>query len=134
MLSNRTRMNIQKLTKWFGIILLAVGILGFIPPLAPEGKLLGIFQIDTIHNVIHVLTGLVALFSAGSAASARGYFKIFGIVYALVTVIGFIDGESILGIFSINGADNILHLLITAVALYLGFSGPKPTVQSVNNM
>jgi hypothetical protein len=119
-------MNIQKAAKWFGIIFVLLGILGFVPGLTADGHLLGIFDVDTVHNVIHLLSGIVALFCAGSASAAKSYFKIFGVIYGLVTIIGFTNGASIFGIFSTNAADNVLHLLITVVALYLGFSGPKP--------
>jgi len=118
-------MNIQKAAKWFGIIILVVGILGFVPGLTPDGHLLGIFHVDTIHNIIHILTGIVALLSTGSDGAARGFFKLFGIVYGLVTIIGFVQGTTVLGIFGINMADNVLHLLITALSLYFGFTGPK---------
>lgn len=123
-------MNIQKAAKWFGIVLLLVGIIGFIPGLTPDGKILGIFEVNTLHNIIHVLTGLVALFSAGSEDAARNYFRIFGIVYALVTVIGLIQGTTVLGLIPVNAADNILHIAITIFALSLGFSGPKSMVKS----
>jgi hypothetical protein len=118
-------MNTQKAAKWFGIIFVLIGVLGFIPGITSDGYLLGIFEVDTVHNVIHLLSGIIALFCANNMGAAKGYFKIFGVVYALVTIMGFLDGTSILGIFSVNGADNILHLLIAAVALYIGFSGPK---------
>jgi hypothetical protein len=121
-------MNIQKATKWFGIIFVLLGILGFVPGITTDGHLLGIFDVDTVHNVIFLLSGVIALFCAGSASTAKSYFKIFGVIYGLVTIIGFVNGASILGIFSVNAADNVLHLIITVVALYLGFSGPKPMV------
>jgi hypothetical protein len=44
-------------------------------------------------------------------------------VYALVTVVGFVQGNTVLGILPVNLADNFLHLVIAAVSLYLGF-GP----------
>lgn len=124
-MGNPNIMNTQKAAKWFGIIFLVIGVLGFVGPLAPGGKLLGIFAVDAVHNIIHILSGLVALFLAGSAKGARSYFQIFGIVYALVTILGLFGSGSILGIFVVNGADNILHLIIAVLALYLGFSGSK---------
>jgi hypothetical protein len=55
------------------------------------------------------------------------YFQLFGIVYALVTVLGFVvgSGHYVLGIIPVNTADNFLHLGITIVTLYLGF-GYRP--------
>jgi hypothetical protein len=118
-------MNTQKAAQWLGIILIVIGILGFIPGATTDGRLLGILEVDTVHNGIHLLSGIIALICARSASAAKGYLKAFGVVYALVTLVGFLDGSSIFDIFSVNGAGNILHLLIAAVALYIGFSGPK---------
>ena len=119
-------MNIQKAAKWFGIVFIAIGILGFVPGITSNGHLLGIFGVDTVHNVIHLLSGIVALLCAGSASAAKTYFKVFGVVYGLVTILGFMSGTSVLGIFMVNGADNVLHLLIAVIALALGFGGSKP--------
>lgn len=106
----------------FGIVLTLIGLLGFVPALAPDDKLLGIFEVDTLHNLVHLASGLVALgaWVAGSGA-AKLYFQAFGIVYGLVAVIGFIQGDTVLGLILVNLADNLLHVLITAAALYLGF-------------
>ena len=115
----------------FGIVMLVIGILGFVPAVntaGPSGTsytlLLGIFAINPLHNVIHLATGAVALAAGlyGSGAYARMYFLVFGIVYALVTLIGvtgllFDSHGSLLGIVPINGADNVLHLAITVLAL-----------------
>ena len=115
----------------FGIVMLVIGILGFVPAVntaGPSGTsytlLLGIFAINPLHNVIHLATGASALAAGlyGSGAYARMYFLVFGIVYALITLIGvtgilFDSHGSLLGIVPINGADNVLHLAITVLSL-----------------
>lgn len=115
----------------FGIIMLVIGVLGFIPAVNTAGPagtsytlLLGIFAINPLHNVIHLATGAVALAAGlyGDGVYARMYFLVFGIVYTLITVIGvtglFFDSHgSLLGIVPINGADNVLHLAIAVLSL-----------------
>lgn len=106
-----------------GAVLTLVGILGFIPGLAPSGNLLGIFAIDPLHNVIHILSGVVGLAAAFTAGAkyARLYAGVFGVVYGLVTIIGFIQGTTVLGLIHVNLADNVLHLLITVASLGVFF-------------
>jgi hypothetical protein len=107
----------------FGLAFLLIGILGFVPAASPNGLLLGIFHVNLIHNVIHLITGAIALWTGlqGTVAT-RYFFQYFGIIYAIVTVLGFIYGEKdILGLIANNAADNWLHLIIAAVSLYLGF-------------
>ena len=116
-------MNTQKAAKWFGWIILVVGILGFIPGIVTSsGLLLGIFQVDPMHNLVHILTGLIALFCVGSLGSSKTFFKIFGIIYAIVTILGLAMHGMVLGMM-MNMADTILHLVITLFALYYGFRG-----------
>lgn len=116
---------LQKILVVFGFIFLAIGILGFIPAAAPNGMLLGLFHVNVVHNLIHLLTGIVALFVGYSNYgydTPRMFFKIFGIIYALVAVLGIWYGDSpILGVVANNMADVILHFVIAAVSLYLGF-------------
>lgn len=110
----------------FGVVFLLIGILGFVPGITTEeGMLLGIFHVDTIHNIVHILTGLIALAVMKKEAAAKTFFKVFGVIYGLVTIIGFIQGDTVLGIFTVNAADNILHLVVAAIALYVGFMGGK---------
>ena len=118
-------MNTQKAAKVFGWIILIVGVISFIPGIVSStGLLLGIFAVDPIHNVIHILTGLLALFSAGSFTASKSFFKIFGIVYLIVTLLGLFTG-TVLNLFAVNMADNVLHIVITLFALYYGFRGEK---------
>jgi hypothetical protein len=116
--------NIAKLyAQVAGVALTAVGILGFVPALAPDGNLLGIFAINATHNVVHLLSGIVGL-AAGFLAGgqyARWYAGVFGVVYGLVTVIGFIQVTTVLGIIPVNLADNLLHTAIAVVSLAVFF-------------
>lgn len=107
----------------FGIIMTIIGILGFIPEMTPNGLLGGIFRVNPPHNWIHILTGVVSLICGiNSERASRLFFQVFGIIYGLVAIMGFFYGEEpILGIIAHNMADTILHLIITAFSLYLGF-------------
>jgi hypothetical protein len=44
-----------------GVILTVIGILGFIPALAPNGDLFGLFAIDPVHNLVHLVSGLTGI-------------------------------------------------------------------------
>jgi hypothetical protein len=107
----------------FGIVFLVAGVLGFVPAVTTDGMLLGIFHVNTVHNVVHLLSGAVALWAGmTSVSNARLYFRVFGIVYGLVAVLGFVSGdEPILGLIANNAADNWLHVAIAVVSLWLGF-------------
>ncbi len=59
----------------FGIVFLAIGILGFVPSItAPDANgmpmLLGIFHVNTLHNIVHLASGAVALLCGMSGAGA----------------------------------------------------------------
>lgn len=114
--------SLTKSVTWvLGIALTLTGIAGFFV----DGTLL-VFQVDTVHNIIHVLSGVVAIAAASSSESySRMYLIVFGLVYGVVTVVGFVNGGDILGIFRVNDADNYLHAAIAVVCLGVGFGGKK---------
>ena len=109
-----------------GVVFLLIGILGFVPAFVSDSKLLGIFQVNGIHNAVHLLSGIAFLAASQRTDWSSMLFKIMGVVYALVTVLGFIagDGGSILGLIPVNTNDNFLHLVLSAAFLYLGFGVP----------
>ncbi len=112
-------MSASKLTKWLGIIFLAIGVLGFVPGITSGGMLLGIFSVDTMHNLVHVITGILALVFATS--SPKMFLKIFGIVYLIIAILGFVStGGVVLGMM-MNMADNLLHVVVALVSLMFGF-------------
>ena len=108
----------------FGVVFLAVGILGFVPAVTKDQMLLGIFHVNPAHNCVHLLSGVVALICGmAGVGAARLYFKIFGLVYGAVAVLGFLNpGDTmLLGLISNNTATTWLHVVIAAVSLIIGF-------------
>jgi len=123
----------------FGASLLLAGILGFFYTAdfgtgddASRDALIGVFDVNGWHNVVHILSGILGLALARSWRGAKLYAWGFGLTYLVVTVWGFVigDGESILGLIPINTADNFLHLAIAVlgvVAAIASPSAPAPT-------
>lgn len=112
---------IKKFTLGLGILFLAVGILGIIT--GGHNHNLIIFGVNMSHNMAHVLSGLLAVAAAlTSLKAAKWYCLIFGVVYGLVTLAGFININQAVTLLNLNMADNFLHLGITSACLYFGFT------------
>lgn len=110
---------VRVLAYLFGLVLLIIGILGFMPAFTPNGLLLGYFAINDMHNILHVVTGVIALVLAMDSIYSRWFFRIFGLIYLVIGVIGFWHPE-MMGFMTMNGADNVLHTVIGVVALLIG--------------
>jgi len=111
-----------------GLSLLLAGILGFIVDSNFDtgngingGKLLSIFEVNGIHNLVHVASGLLLLAASPKRASAKTIAIAFGLVYGVVTIIGLIDGKDVLGLIPVNSADNVLHIALSVLGLVAGF-------------
>ncbi len=107
-----------------GAVFIVLGLIGFV-----NDPILGIFDVDMLHNLIHLISGVLALvFASQGEPQARRFALILGVVYGLVTILGFMTGAGkILGLVSVNGADNILHLVLTVVFLIVGLKKPAMT-------
>ena len=109
-----------------GTVLLLAGIIGFFYNASftsdetDRDALFGILDVNGWHNVVHVVTGLATL--AFARIAPRLWAGVFGVVYLLVAVWGFIvgDGDSILSILPVNTEDNILHVILglSGLAVY----------------
>jgi Domain of unknown function (DUF4383) len=109
-----------------GVALLLAGILGFFADSSFEtgdgiqgDRFLG-FEVNAIHNLIHVASGLLLLAASPRRGSARAIALGFGLVYGVVAIIGLIDGEDVLGLIPINSADNLLHIALAALGVITG--------------
>src|SRR5438046_468777 len=52
---------LKKIAIAFGIVFIVVGLVGFVSAVTPDGKLLGYFEVNAAHNVVHIATGIVAV-------------------------------------------------------------------------
>ena len=122
---NSTNRNMTKtLATLFGVVFLLIGVLGFVPSITKDEMLFGIFHVNMAHNVVHLLSGAIALWAGmTSIGASRIYFRVFGVVYGLVAVLGFMTPEGpVLGMVSNNPADTYLHVGIALVSLIAGFA------------
>ena len=108
-----------------GIAFVLLGVTGFVPAWTPGGNLLGVFAVDAPRNALHFATGIFGLgMGAAGAPQAASYFRIVGIVYAVLTAAGLLlvrTGE-LMGM-ALNQADLLLQAGIASFALVLGFVG-----------
>ena len=113
------------ITWLLGVIFIVIGVLGFV-----TGSPLIVFEVDSVHNVVHLLSGVIALICAAVGYKAsKGYLIVFGLSYGLVSALGFLRDGDILGLLHMNTMDNYLHLGISVVALFTGlFSSPEEEV------
>ncbi len=106
-----------------GAALLLAGIAGFIVDATfdtgggIDGDKLIAFEVNGWHNIVHIASGIVLLASSAKRASAKTVALLFGIVYGAVSIIGLVDGETVLGLLPVNPADNILHIALSAVGI-----------------
>ncbi len=111
----------------FGAVYVVVGLLGFavtsgVGFIATEGGLLlGVFQVNPLHNIAHILIG-GALLVAGlaSAAAAKAVNTTIGAVYLLLGIAGFFLAGTAANILALNTADHFLHLASAIVLLGVG--------------
>jgi hypothetical protein len=119
-----------------GVVFVLVGILGFVPGITNHygdlsfaghgsgAKLLGIFQVSILHNIVHLLFGVAGI-AAGraTASSARGYLVGGGVIYLVLWIYGLvIDAGSKANFVPVNNADNWLHLLLGIAMIGLGLA------------
>ena len=116
-----------------GVAFIVAGLAGFFPtPADPPagltqthgfGHALGLLPVNTLHNVVHLLFGVMGILaSRGSLMSARGYAQFVAVAYGLLTVLGLLPAtNTTFGLIPIYGNDVILHVVIAAAAAYFGF-------------
>jgi hypothetical protein len=129
----------------FAIAFAIVGIVGFMPspppPDAPaltlahgHGLALGMFPVNTLHNIVHLLFAVLGLAAWGSG-HARGYFQLLAVSYALLAVLGLNAAtNTTFGLIPIWGADVYLHAVVAIGAFYFGFVHGSVDVHSHHGM
>jgi hypothetical protein len=118
------------LTLVLGILFTWVGFFGFFVSLSMTAGILFVFDVDLIHNLIHLVTGLLALFATFTETTfaewSRLFNRIFGVIYLILGIAGlfpalYLDGR-LLCITHVNAADNVLHIVVGLVACIVGYA------------
>ncbi len=126
-----------------GVVYLLVGIMGFVPGLvqpprnggdliieAGHGRLLGLFPINVVHNIVHLAIGAWGLLGSRSHPGAVTFARGLTILYALLAVMGLIPVlNTMFGLAPLYSHDVWLHAGTALVAAYFGF-GPPARVTS----
>ncbi len=132
---NQTRQGspVQKAAVLVGAVFLLVGVLGFIPGITTDydsleaagheshAKLLGIFQVSVLHNIVHLLFGAAGIALARTASTARAFLIGGGVVYLVLWLYGLvIDKTSQANFVPLNTADDWLHFVLGLGMIALG--------------
>ena len=115
------------------MVFLLVGILGFVPGITTNSgdlefmghdsgaKLLGLFQVSILHNVVHLLFGVAGILMSRTDSGARSYLVGGGVVYLVLWIYGLvIDQASAANFVPVNTADNWLHFVLGVGMIGLG--------------
>ena len=114
-------------------VFLLVGVLGFIPGITSdystmsfaghgsEAKLLGVFQVSVLHNIVHLLFGIAGFAMARTVSGARLYLVGGGAIYLVLWLYGLLVGQdSAANFVPVNTADDWLHLILGLGMIALG--------------
>ncbi|GAA1930918.1 MULTISPECIES: DUF4383 domain-containing protein [Brevibacterium] len=131
--AHTARTSVQIVSGIFGAVFLLVGILGFVPGITQnldtmmfaghhsQAALLGIFQVSVLHNIVHLLFGVVGLLGLKSRRLAKTYLIVGGIIYAVLWIYGLVVPMESMGNFvPLNTADNWLHFVLAAAMITTG--------------
>ena len=127
------RTDIQRAAMLFGIVFALVTVAGFIPGITTDydrltvfddvgAKLLGIFGVNILENIVHGLYAVAGFAAAASWAASKNYFIWGGVVYLVIWLYGLIiDLESSANFIGVNNAANWLHFALGVAMIAIGF-------------
>lgn len=118
------RYGLTRAATWFGLAMLAVGILGFIPGVTDSNyQLFHFIQVGFWPNIIHLIIGVISLAVAGAAATSRLFFMVMAAFYFVTFIIGlFIPHGDVYGFMATNWWTELVRGLIVLGSASLAWS------------
>jgi hypothetical protein len=119
--------SVQRVAQIFGWIFVLVAIWGFFVgggsmetgPDAPT--ILGLFPVNVLHNLAHLLLGVWGILAARSFSGARAYARIAGVLYIVLAILGLVEPAAF-ELIPLGGADIGLHAVLGIILAGAGFT------------
>lgn len=122
---------VRKLGIIMGALFLTGGVLAFVPGVTKNGMYFDLFMVNTAHNIMHIISGIVFLAASMFGERwARLWFQIFGAFYAMLAILGFKAGNGLIfGLIMNSPFDSWGHAGLALIMLPIGFVAPRRPVQ-----
>jgi hypothetical protein len=127
----------QRVALIFGVVFILVALGGFLTPggtgmeAHPDNapRVLGLFPINLLHNIVHLLFGIWGIAASRTWGAAKTYCQVAGVMYLLLVVLAFVDPTTF-GLIPIGGNDIWLHAVLGIVLAGVGFTSRDPVAAS----
>ena len=131
------RSTVQTVALVFGVVFVLIAILGFLTDggmsmeadLETAPRVLGLFPVNVLHNVVHLLFGAWGIAASRTFSAAKAYCRTAGVIYLVLTVLGLI-APTTFGLIPIGGNDVWLHALLGVVLAGAGFTAREVPARS----
>ena len=123
-------MSVQRIAHLFGVVFILIALWGFFVtrgsmeagPDAPA--ILGLFPVNVLHNLAHLILGIWGIVASRSFSGARAYARIAGVLYILLVIVGVVDPTTF-GLIPLGGGNIGLHAVLGIILAAVGFTA-KP--------
>ncbi len=121
---------VKRVAMIFGVVFILVGLLGFAYPggmsmgAANPGRILGLFPVNLLHNLVHILFGIWGLMAARAYSSAQAFCKLGGFIYLCLALLGLVEPTTF-GLIPIGENDVFLHTALGVLLVWVGYASKE---------
>lgn len=120
---------VQRVSLIFGVVFVLVALAGFLTPggmgmeadVERAPRVLGLFPINLLHNLVHLAFGVWGILASRSWSASVQYCRIGGVIYLVLMVLGFLAPDGF-GLVPLGGNDIWLHALLGLALAAVGFT------------
>ncbi|MGQ0713982.1 MAG: DUF4383 domain-containing protein [Gemmatimonadaceae bacterium] len=126
---------VQRVAQIFGVVFILAAVGGFLatgmsnmeadPATAPRAG--GLFPVNVLHNVVHLIFGIWGLAASRSFGGAKSYAQIAGVIYIVLAIVGFVSPNGF-GFVPLGGNDIWLHVVFGLILAGVGFTARERVV------
>ena len=128
------RTTVQLVALIFGVGFLLAAVAGFLvtgmtnmdPDPATAPRALGLFPVNVLHNIVHLIFGIWGLIASRTFSSAKSYCILTGSIYVFLVALGFLSPNGF-GLLPLGGYDPLLHIVLGAPLVYVGMTAKPRT-------